>query len=192
MESIIDKGGKTYFYVGGKVCLRAVEKEDYTEHMYRWANDPEFNKYLSHGIRPTSVAMMNELYEDLRKKDNAVFAIVDGATDTVIGIIGLHHISCQIRSAEYTIHIGEKEFWGSGAGSEATDYILQYAFDTLNLNKVWLGVAEPNVKAARFYEKKGFVHEGKSRDEIYREGRYFDSIRMSILRREYDKRRNNL
>lgn len=174
-----------YFYDGEKIGLRAIEREDYTERMYKWANDPEFNRYLSHGIRPTTVKMMEDLYGDLLRKENVIFAVVDRGSKKTIGLVGLHHINWQIGSAEYTIHIGEKEFWGSGAASEATDFILKYAFLTLNLNKVWLGVGEPNVKAVKFYEKKGFVREGILRDEIFRERRYFSSIRMSILRKEY-------
>lgn len=176
-----------YFYKGKKINLRGIEKEDYTERMYKWANDPEFNRYLSHGLKPTTVQAMERLYEDLMNKENAIFAIVDRRTEKTIGLIGLHHLNRQIRSAEYTIHVGEKEFWGTGAASEATDFMLKYAFETLNLNKVYLGVNEANKKAVKFYERKRFVHEGKLRAEIFRENRYFDSIRMSILRKEYER-----
>ena len=186
MERIREK--KYYYYEGEKVNLRGIEKEDYTDRMYRWANDPEFNHYLSHGLRPTTVEMMESLYDDLIGKENVIFAIVDKENKETIGIVGLHHIDRQIRSAEYTIHIGEKAYWGSGTASESTDFVLKYAFETLNLNKVWLGVVEPNSKAVGFYEKKGFVREGELRDEVFRENRYFSSIRMSMLRKDYEKR----
>lgn len=175
-----------YFYKGKKINLRGVEKEDYTERMYKWANDPEFNRYLSHGLKPATVEMMEQLYDDLMRKENVIFAIVSRRKEKTIGIAGLHHFNWQIRSAEYTIHIGEKEFWGRGVASEATDFILKYAFETLNLNKVYLGVNEANKKAVKFYERKKFVYEGRLREEIFRENRYFDSIRMSILREEYE------
>lgn len=176
-----------YFYRGKKIYLRGIEKEDYTERLCKWANDSEFNRYLSYGLKPATVEAMEKLYEDLINKENAIFAIVDKKTEKTIGLVGLHHFNWQIRSAEYTIHIGEKEFWGSGAACEATDFILKYAFETLNLNKVYLGVNEANVKAVNFYKKNKFIYEGKMRAEIFRENKYFDSIRMSILRKEYEK-----
>jgi lysyl-tRNA synthetase class I len=37
------------------------------------------------------------------------------------------------------------------------------------------------------YEKSGFKIEGILRDEMYRNGRYYDMIRMSVLRPEYEK-----
>jgi RimJ/RimL family protein N-acetyltransferase len=35
------------------------------------------------------------------------------------------------------------------------------------------------------YEKSGFKREGVLRQEIYRNGKYYDAIRMSVLRQEY-------
>ena len=68
-----DKNITPYFYRGDKITLRPIEREDYTERMHKWANDPEFNKYLSHGIRPTTREAMERLYEDLSKKDGKMF-----------------------------------------------------------------------------------------------------------------------
>ena len=182
------KERKGHYYKGDVINLRAIKKEDYTEGMARWANDPDFNRYLTHGIRPTSVAAMEDLYEDLIKKDHVIFTVVDKKTEKAVGFVGIFNIRPQPRVAEYVIHIGEKSFWGTGAASEATDFILKYAFDTLNINKLWLGVAGPNSRAVRFYEKKGFKHEGNLRAEIFRENRYYSLLRMGMLREEYEKR----
>jgi|GEM_PF-361179 len=183
-EVVLQDDRGPYFYTGKKICLRAVEKEDYTEHFYSWANEPDFHRYLSHGIRPASKRRMEELYEALMKKDNVIFTILDKTNNEPVGIIGLHHLSWQIRSAEYTIHI-KKSFWGTGVAGEATDYILKHAFETLGMNKVWLGGNASQQRAIRFYEKKGFVREGILRDEIFREGRFHDSVKMSIRASEY-------
>ena len=176
-----------YFYEGKIIKLRGIEKEDYTEKMYKWANDNDFNRFLSHGIRPTTIQKMEKLYEALINKENFIFAIVDKRTEKTIGLIGLYNPNWQIRSIEYVIHIGEKYLWDSNESSEATNFIIKYAFETLNLNKVWLGIAKENQRAIKFYQKKGFVHEGELRAEIFRENKYFNSVRMSILKEEYMK-----
>ncbi len=67
-----------------------------------------------------------------------------------------------------------------------TERILRFAFEQMNLNKVSLGVFEFNERAIACYRKCGFVEEGRLREEYYQDGRYWDVIRMSILRREYD------
>lgn len=176
-----------YFFRGERVLLRGVEREDYIECMLRWTNDPEFNRYLSHGIRPTTKAMMERLYEDLLEKENVIFAMVDPVSEVTMGIIGLHQFNWHNRSAEYAVHVGERRFQGTGAAGEATQFVLRHAFETLNLHKVWLGVNEANTRAVAFYEKMGFLREGVLRSEIFRENRYFGSLRMSMLRDEYER-----
>ena len=53
-------------------------------------------------------------------------------------------------------------------------------------NRIYLYVFETNPRAIRAYEKCGFVHEGKLRQSVYRNGRYIDILLMSILRSEWD------
>jgi RimJ/RimL family protein N-acetyltransferase len=62
--------------------------------------------------------------------------------------------------------------------------VLHYAFGPLGLNKVSLDVLEYNERAIRVYERLGFRPEGIHREDVYKEGRFVDVIRMSILARE--------
>ena len=55
----------------------------------------------------------------------------------------------------------------------------------MNLNRVYLKVYEDNVRAIALYEDMGFVHEGRLRQEMYREGRYWDALVMGLIRDEY-------
>jgi RimJ/RimL family protein N-acetyltransferase len=52
---------------------------------------------------------------------------------------------------------------------------------------VALTVFEFNVRAIRAYEKCGFKIEGRARDAIYRDGRFWDEIHMSVLAEEWEK-----
>jgi RimJ/RimL family protein N-acetyltransferase len=63
--------------------------------------------------------------------------------------------------------------------------ILRYAFQELNLRRVALDTFEYNPRAIRSYEKAGFVHEGRARGYLYREGQRWDLIFMGILREEW-------
>ncbi len=102
-----------------------------------------------------------------------------------IGDIGLMDIDWRTRAAEVGILIGEKSFWNQGYGSEAMRLMLKHAFDTLNLNRVFLRVYDHNPRAIRAYEKVGFVHEGRMRQARYYAGEYFDVLLMSVLRSEW-------
>lgn len=174
------------FIVGEKIYLRGLEKNDLRGNMLQWGNDPEVTYYMFMGAIPNSIELLEEEYEQLLKsKNDVVFAVVDKKTDIHIGNAGLYVINWISRSAEFRIIIGEKEYWKKGYGTEATRLTAEYGFNKLNLNKVWLGVNAKHKGAIKAYENAGFVHEGILRQEIYRNGNYYDAVRMSILREEY-------
>ncbi len=106
----------------------------------------------------------------------------------MIGIAGLYDISWVPRSAEFRIAIGEKEFLGKGFGTEATNLIVKYAFEKLNLNRVHLGVNAEDERANKCYKKAGFFLEGTKREQVYRNGRYYDVNFYSILRSEQNRK----
>jgi len=174
------------FIVGKKMYLRGLERKDLTGNYFQWANDPDVTYYMFMGVKPNSIEQMEEEYNRLVSSNNdVVFAIIDKKTHKHIGNAGLYAINWVSRSAEFRIIIGEKEFWGKGYGAESTKLLVRYAFEKLNLNKVWLGVNAENLRAVKSYENAGFVKEGILRQEIHRNSKYYDAIRMSILRSEY-------
>lgn len=174
------------FIIGEKVYLRALEKNDLVGNMFQWANDSGVTHYMFMGAVPNTMERLEEEYEQLlNSKNDVVLAAIDQKTDIHIGNVGLYVINWINRSAEFRIIIGEKEYWNKGYGSELTKLTVTYGYEKLNLNKIWLGVNKDNKSAVKTYEKAGFVYEGNLRQEIYRNGQYYDAVRMSILRNEY-------
>jgi ribosomal-protein-alanine N-acetyltransferase len=174
------------FIIGEKIYLRGLEKNDLIGNMFQWANDNEVTYYMFMGDRPNSLEKLEKEYDEIiNSNNNVVFAIIEKKNDTHIGNTGLYQINWISRAAELRIIIGEKEFWNKRYGTEATKLIVEYGFEKLNLNKVWLGVNAEHIGAVKAYENAGFVREGILRREIYRNGRYYDAIRMSILGEEY-------
>jgi RimJ/RimL family protein N-acetyltransferase len=111
---------------------------------------------------------------------------VDGV---IIGDCGLTHFSTDHRHCMLGISIGDKDYWGKGYGEDVMTVLLDYVFDHLNMHRVHLGVFSTNPRAQRLYRKLGFVDEGADREAVFKDGRYIDNIRMSILDREWKQRR---
>jgi RimJ/RimL family protein N-acetyltransferase len=63
--------------------------------------------------------------------------------------------------------------------------MLDHAFSTMGLHRVSLAVFSFNERAIRSYEKVGFVVEGRAREAIFRDGRFWDEISMSMLATEW-------
>lgn len=177
---------KTPFITGEKLYLRGLEREDLKGNMSNWANDSEVTYYMYTGLKPNTMGALEKEYETIVHSDkDVVFALIDKKTNEHIGNAGLYTINWLYRSAEYRILIGEKSYWSKGYGAEAAKLIIDYGFDKLNLNKVWLGVNAENKGAVKSYKNVGFKDEGTLREEIYRNGKYYDALRMSILRSEF-------
>ena len=172
---------------GRVVRLRALERTD-VERAYAWVNDREVTQYLL--LRyPMSRAQEEKYLAETAEQGNS-FADVRLAIETKdglhIGMCGLHHGSAEDRHASLGIMVGDKSYWSNGYGSDAVMTLLRFAFDQMNLNKVELVVFEFNARAIACYRKCGFVEEGQRREHYFQNGRYWDIIGMSILRREYE------
>jgi len=176
------------YLIGEKVYLRGIEKEDLKGDYFQWSNDWEVTKYMFRGERPSRMEILEEYYNSVIRSPNDIeLIIVDKKTDKPVGNAGLHSINWIGRAAEYRIMIGDKKSWNRGYGTEVAKLMLFYAFDRLNMNRVWLGVNAELEGGIRSYKKAGFKEEGTLRQEQYRNGRHYDIVRMSVLREEYYK-----
>ena len=68
--------------------------------------------------------------------------------------------------------------------------MLDHAFGTLGLHRIALYVFEFNERAIRAYRRCGFVVEGRSRESIWRDGRWWDELAMSVLESDWRARRD--
>ncbi len=138
--------------------------------------------------RPITLAEEEEFIERVGKsREEVVFGIAACESDRLLGVVGLHLIEAANRQAQLGIFIGDPSEWGKGYGSEATRLVVEHAFDTLDLNRVWLHVLEDNARAIRAYQRVGFSQGGVLRQAVFREGCYLDLITMAILREDWEK-----
>jgi RimJ/RimL family protein N-acetyltransferase len=174
--------------VSKRVRLRAVEREDLPR-FQRWLNDEEVYAGLTIYL-PLSLVDEEKWFEDMTKApaDEHLLAIeiCQGDAWVPVGSCGFHNVDHRVRSAEVVIFIGEKPYWNQGYGTQVMRMFLRHGFDTLNLNRIYLRVFETNLRAIRSYERAGFLHEGRMRQAMYRNGRYIDVLLMSVLRQEWE------
>jgi RimJ/RimL family protein N-acetyltransferase len=171
--------------VGSRVVLRRHVPENLTA-FRRWYADPEIARlarYQEAPMRPDEIERF--FAARVVGPDALSMAIHERATNRLVGTCAFSQLDGDNGSALYHITIGEKDTWGQGLGTEATGLMLDHAFGTLRLHRVALFVFEFNERAIRAYRRCGFVVEGRSRESIYRDGRWWDELAMSVLEADW-------
>ena len=174
---------------GRLVVLRRHRRENLPA-VTRWYRDPDLAKLTRYQTRPMTTEEVQHFFETrLLSRDALAYAIHERGTDRLIGLTNFSALDADNRSAMFHITIGERDAWGRGYGTEATELMLEHAFMRLRLHRVALSVFAFNTRAIRSYQKAGFRLEGRLREAIWRDGRYWDEVQMGALEREWVARR---
>jgi RimJ/RimL family protein N-acetyltransferase len=172
---------------GKQVGLRPIESQDVWL-LYRWFNDQRVLEDLGsgHGYFCLSMEEEKAVVERMLHDDKAAhFIIMKLEGGDPIGLISLAGVDDRNASAELRIVIGEVSEWDKGLGEDAIGVLLNHAFNSKNLHRVWLRVAEYNGRAIASYRKCSFLDEGRSRHDHYHKGEWKDALLMSILDSEF-------
>ena len=175
---------QTPFLIGTRLYLRPLDRTD-APLLAAFVNHPETRRTV---LRPRPTSLMQEeafLMQLGSSERDIMFGLALREGGSLVGVSGLHQLDHVGRKAQLGLLIGLAEQWGKGYGTEATRLMLEYAFTTLNLNKVGLQVFSNNPAARRVYEKAGFRLEGTLREDYFVDGAYVDTLCMGVLRSEW-------
>ncbi len=115
------------------------------------------------------------------------FAITLASTRELAGAVGLHPTPHQ-PSAELGYWIGVP-YWRNGYATEAAEAVVAFGFDVLKLHRIFAGYFRGNEASRRILEKLGFQHEGCSREDILKWGKFLDRENYAILESEWRARK---
>ena len=176
---------------GERIMLREYKRED-LQHMRKWVNDPEVVDNLSDiFLAPHTLDATEEFLNSVLKgtrQNTYSFVIADKDTEGYIGQIDLFNIDMKNRFAEVGIVIGEGDNRGKGLGFEAIKVLQEFVFNRLNMHRLQIKVHSDNTRGHRCYLKSGFKEEGRLRQNFYINGKYLDTIILSILKSEFESR----
>ena len=176
--------------IGSRVVLRRHVPGNIAA-FQRWYADPEIARLARYQATPMRPEEIERFFAARVVGPDALsMAVHEKATDRLVGTCAFSQLDGENGSALYHITIGESDAWGKGYGTEATQMMLDHAFGTLGLHRIALYVFEFNERAIRAYKRCGFVVEGRSRESIWRDGRWWDEMAMSVLESDWRARRD--
>jgi RimJ/RimL family protein N-acetyltransferase len=152
---------------GEITCLRLLEESD-LEMTLGWRNRDDIRKWFitQNIISPERHKNWFSNYKN--KVDDFIFVIESKAHEnSPVGQVSLYNIDYQLRKGEFgRLMIGESLAAGKGLAKEATRLIIQYAFEILQLDEVYLSVLAENERAIQLYKSCGFFVQSKDETMI--------------------------
>lgn len=184
--------------VGKKVTLRAYDDSlDDGWDVIRWRNDPQVKAYFFEE-EPLSLDKHLKWLDKVLDDPSVRYYMIqinedDDHKALTVGTIGLSHIDWRNRTAEFSwFLIGEAKYRSWGYGKEAIFLLLDYSFNHLNLNRIWLQTMTLNKAASAVYRKMGFRGEGILREHKFKNGEYIDIHVYGLLREEFNALKEEL
>ena len=142
-----------------RLILRRWREED-AENLYEFAKDPDVG-YPAGWPAHTSVQNSREIIETVLSAPET-YAVCLKENNKAIGSVGLKMgTATDLTDREDECELGYwigKPFWGQGLIPEACREILHHAFEDLNMQTVWCGYYDGNIKSRRVQEKLGFTY----------------------------------
>ena len=175
--------------VGELVRLRGMLEDDLAT-LARWEMDAGRLATSSSWVCPPSEAAAKERLAkwNANEKDDVGFAIETlGDAPVLVGSLALSGARPKDRCGTIGIALG-REYLGRGYGTDAMRVIVSYGFREMGLHRIQLSVAPFNQGGVRAYEKAGFVVEGRYRESVWHDGRWYDEVLMSVLDHEWAAR----
>lgn len=169
--------------LGDRVRLRPLREADLPLRV-RWYNDPDVRKTLTVTER-FELDKTRRWFRAIQSDPRRVDFFVESADGAPMGVTGLLHRDAVHATAECFCVIGEKGFWGGGLGTEIHSVLLAWAFERLQLEKIWAIIRTNNPAIFRVVQKLGFQIEGTLRRELRLEGQRQDVYRIGLLREEF-------
>jgi diamine N-acetyltransferase len=150
-----------------------------------WVNDREVMQYFAQRQETISEADEAVFLERLvASPTERAFSVFAGDADNEVSYVGqasINQIYWPARNGRVFLVV-RGAMQRKGLGAATLEALVAEAFGPLDLHKLWLIVRRDNRRAQAMYLRAGFEFEGVLRDE-YRVGeRFFDMVRMGIVR----------
>lgn len=147
--------------------------------LWQSLHDPDSRRLTGTHASFTEQQIVEWLASRQDAHDRADWAITCGGL--FIGEIVLNDLDTHNRSMGLRISLGGAEVFDRGYGTEALRAVVTHGFDDVGLHRISLEVYSFNPRARRVYEKCGFVEEGRQRDALLWDGRWYDAVLMGVL-----------
>ena len=145
-----------------KLTLRQLAINDGQE-IFTLRSDSEINKYLGRQMANTiddARNFINKITENINKNDSLYWAITFSDKNILVGTICLFSFSDQNASCEIGYEL-LTDFQGQGIMKEAVEKVIDYAFNTIKVQKIEAFFHRDNQRSIKLLKKCSFTDSDK-------------------------------
>lgn len=175
-----------------RLIYRRTTMSDIDEFFFIQLN-PNLRKYLGMSKLGNNLIKNRKYFDEnnYNNKDYYRWTIVKKEDNKILGCIYLNIHDEKAKTAGIDYWIREDE-WGCGYITEASNKILEFAFDTLDLNRIESCGAKDNPGTWKVMEKIGLKYEGeRPNGAFYYYGGLTDLVMYGITKEEYLNNKEN-
>ncbi|WP_291129128.1 GNAT family N-acetyltransferase [Flavobacterium sp. UBA7682] len=171
-----------------RLLLRRIDQND-VEEVLALRGNPETMKYIPRPLAKTKeealvhIAMIEEKIEN---NTGINWGITIKGSNKIIGIIGHYRIQPENHRAEIG-YMSLPEYNGKGYITEAIKAVVEYGFEQMNLHSIEAVIDPGNTASERVLQKNGFVKEAHILENELWEGKFWDTVIYSLLKRNFKK-----
>ncbi len=172
------------------VFFRGLEEDDLTK-LRDWRNS-KFVKRTTREYRLLNMFNQKSWFESLHKQTpprDIMFGILN-KRKSLIGVCGLTYIDWKNRHAEISIYLSGKDWQKKLETKDSINLLISYGFRELGLHRVFAEVYIFVSETVGLYESLGFHKDGVIRDNVWRNGKWWNSFIYSKLESEFKNEKN--
>ena len=171
-----------------RLLLRRVSNDDVNEIMQLRGN-PETMKYIPRPLvtnTDEALAHIKMINDKIDANEGINWAITIKGNPKLIGVIGHYRIQPENHRCEIGYMI-LPQYNGQGIVTEAVKAVLEYGFDDLQMHSIE-GVIDPdNIASEKVLLKNGFVKEAHILENELWDGKFWDTVIYSLLKRNFKR-----
>tara|TARA_B110001454_G_scaffold43130_1_gene42231 strand:- start:76 stop:702 length:627 start_codon:yes stop_codon:yes gene_type:complete len=158
IPKIKTKSEKSISLIGEKTIIRPKSKKDIIND-FKWRTDHE----LSDLDATLPINLSYEQFERISINDLAKSSpwsekfSIDNLEKDHIGNCMFYDINRWDKSCEFGIMIGDKKYWSSGYGADATKNLIYYIFTETDITNIYLHTLIKNIRAQKSFKRAGFI-----------------------------------
>lgn len=172
-----------HLYQTEKIYLRKMDETD-TKQIVNWRNSDAVRPHFIYQGLFTVESHLHWKHTMVDTKKVDQFIICDKETKKELGSVYIRDIDTVNNKGEYGIFLAPDAPHGKGIGTDAAKLVIQHAFATRKLHRLFLRVYAENKGAIRSYEKAGFEKEAYLKDDVFVNGSYRDIVLMAIINKK--------